>query len=95
MVEIIKRREGQVSSKEVIDGVNSQVSFNSWGHLVVRVIQNPPVPEEEPSFMTDDADVSSKDSLSADTLIVFNRQVSSEIIAFCQEVLKNRQGKPF
>lgn len=95
MIEIIKRREGQASSKEQINGVNSQVSFSSWGHMVVRIIQNPPIPEQEPSFMLDEADTLSEDAPSADTLVVFDRQVSSEIIAFCQEVLKNRQQRPF
>ncbi|MFA5385518.1 MAG: hypothetical protein WC364_12855 [Eubacteriales bacterium] len=91
MVEIIKRWEGQLSDKEIIDGISSQLSYNSWGHLVVRIIKNPLAPEEEPSFMTDD-DQNNK-TKEADTLIVFDKKVSDEIISFCQEVLRSRQQR--
>lgn len=38
MIEIIKRKEGFKSQKEQLNGSRVQVSYNSWGHLVVRVI---------------------------------------------------------
>lgn len=40
MIEIIKREEGAMSEKEDIRGWNMQVSYNDWGHLVVRVIHS-------------------------------------------------------
>lgn len=39
MIEIIKRKECEKSEKQQIDGDRVQISFNSWGHLVIRVIQ--------------------------------------------------------
>lgn len=42
MIEIIKRREGFMSQKEQIAGQRVQASYNSWGHLVVRIIDEAP-----------------------------------------------------
>lgn len=40
MIEIIKRNEGYKSQKEQINGVNLQISYNDWGHIAVRVIED-------------------------------------------------------
>jgi hypothetical protein len=40
VVEIIKRAEGHPSEKQQIDGNGFQVSYNSWGHLAIRVMQS-------------------------------------------------------
>lgn len=40
MIEIIKRNEGHKSLKEVIDKGKGQISYNSDGRLVVRVIHD-------------------------------------------------------
>lgn len=40
MIEIIKRRDGEPSQREKIQGRGIQVSYNDWGHLVVRVLQD-------------------------------------------------------
>jgi hypothetical protein len=39
VVEIIKRIEGKKSKKEQIKGLQSQISFNNWGHLAIRIKQ--------------------------------------------------------
>jgi hypothetical protein len=70
MIEIIKRREGEPSQKEQVTGEMMQVSYNSWGHLVVRVIQGD----------------------TQDVLVVFNKQVSENIIQFCQGQLTRSCG---
>ncbi len=36
MFEIIRRKEGELSHKQEIRHDNVQVSYNDWGHLVVR-----------------------------------------------------------
>ena len=38
MIEVIERCEGDMSRKKEITG-QIQVSYNDWGHLVIRVIQ--------------------------------------------------------
>lgn len=40
MIEIIKRNDGHKSLKEVIDKGKGQISYNSDGRLVVRVIHD-------------------------------------------------------
>ena len=39
LIEIIERREGEKSEKQQIIGEKVQVSYNSWGHLAIRVIR--------------------------------------------------------
>ena len=38
MMEIIKRKEGEASQREQIDG-NPQISYNDWGHIAIRAVQ--------------------------------------------------------
>ena len=71
MIEIIRRREGERHQKEQITGHNVQVSFNDWGHLAVRFIQ-----DESDGF----------DSLQCDTIIVFDAATTRRIINFCQKI---------
>ena len=42
MIQIISRKDGKKSKKTNINSAikNIQVSYNSWGHLVVRILQN-------------------------------------------------------
>lgn len=40
MIEIIKRVQGQMPKKEHIQGVRPQISYNSDGHICIRVIQD-------------------------------------------------------
>jgi len=37
MIEIIKRKEGTESAKERIDGNKAQISYNSDGHICIRI----------------------------------------------------------
>jgi hypothetical protein len=70
MIEIIKRREGEKSVKEQISGrwgrvQGVQVSYNDWGHLVVRLIQN----DEEDTLVVFNRDIS-------DSIIEFCKKIS-------------------
>ncbi|MGD0154022.1 MAG: hypothetical protein ABSC17_09770 [Thermacetogeniaceae bacterium] len=65
MVEIIIREEGEPSQHIQINGEKCQASFNSWGHLAVRIIESP----------------------TKDTLVVFTKEASAEIINFVQQKL--------
>lgn len=40
MIEIIKREEGKQSIKEQLESGKVQISYNSDGHLVIRVIHS-------------------------------------------------------
>lgn len=72
MIEIIKRREGEKSEKQQINGEKVQVSYNSWGHLVIRVIQ------PHPKTVLDDG--------GHDTLIVLDKRTSLEVIRFIESI---------
>jgi hypothetical protein len=39
VVEIIKRKDGEYSQKERLEGT-PQISFNDYGHLVIRLIKD-------------------------------------------------------
>lgn len=86
MIEIIKRREGEKSEKFQINGEKVQVSYNSWGHLVIRVIQ-PLIEDAGPGCA-----INEKDN---DTLVVLDKQTSEEVIKFCKECLNLRCKLPF
>ena len=87
MVEIIKRVEGERHKSETVTGAKVQVSYNDWGHLCVRVIQDMPagaatgVEAIEPARQ-------------ADTLFVFDAPTSDRIMQFCKKIHKNN-GIPF
>jgi len=40
MIEIIKREEGKKSEKERLQPGRTQISYNSDGHLVIRIIHD-------------------------------------------------------
>jgi len=42
MIEIIKRHEGFKSQKEQLHGTRAQISYNSDGHLCIRLLQADP-----------------------------------------------------
>jgi len=42
MIEIIRRHEGYKSEKQRLDGQRAQISYNSDGHLCIRLIQADP-----------------------------------------------------
>jgi hypothetical protein len=77
MIEIIKRREGEKSEKQQINGERVQVSYNSWGHLVIRVIQ--PVIKD----MADDIVIDFREE---DTLVVLDKRTSLEVIRFIERI---------
>lgn len=82
MIQIIKRTEGERHIKETVLGEKIQVSFNSWGHLSVRVIQ------QEDNGATGIAALRP-----ADTLVVFDKATSAQIIQFCDRIRAG--GIPF
>lgn len=81
MIEIIKRCEGEKSQKEQVNGENIQISLNDWGHLAIRVIQEKAVYTEENSR----EDHIAQKIIPADTLVVFNHDVTNRIINFCKD----------
>jgi hypothetical protein len=76
--EVVKRQEMQQSQKENIRGRNVQISFNSWGHLCVRLVGTPSLTQDPANPPTE-----------AETLIVFDKCSSAEIVRFCQSDLRD------
>jgi hypothetical protein len=71
MIQIINRKDGKKAKKTTIGSKFNkvQISYNSWGHLTIRLLQN-----NDPN---------------EDTLIVFNQRVSSNVISFCRDQIKD------
>ncbi len=86
MIEIIKRVEGERHKKETVRGEAVQVSYNDWGHLCVRVIQDIPT---LPSV--DSEGKCYEPARQADTLVVFDKATSERIIRF----IKRSEFIPF
>jgi len=81
MIEIIKRIDGEKAEKQQIKGNNIQISLNDWGHLAVRIIQDKTVLDEENC----EYGYIAQKTIPADTLVVFNREVTNRLINFCKD----------
>ena len=77
MIEIINRPEQANCSKGQFEGNQAQISFNSDGRLVVRILNSR---FNQGGFASD----------FEDSLIVFDANVSSQIVYFIQNALRCR-----
>lgn len=101
-LEIIRRKEGEISQKQEIRHEKTQVSYNDFGHLCIREFGEPHmqricVREESPDECPGSCMDCNKTELqgSEEHLIVFDTKTSRQIIDFVAKLFGNGNGLPF
>jgi len=89
MLQVIKRTDGEKPEIETFNGSEVQVSFNDWGHLVLRIItkgwNNETHVMDDPEQGVGHTELQKMPG--RDVLAVFDKQTSARIIRFCQNEL--------